>query len=437
VSLLADVRSDGVVPEQADVVVIGGGIVGVSTAFFLARKRLSVVLCEKGQIGAEQSGRNWGWCRQMGRDPLELPLTMASLALWRDRAALGGADTGFRTSGILYLCRDKAELSRHEIWLALAKGSGVDSRLLTSREVADLLPSAAGSWAGALYTPSDGGAEPRKATAAIAEAARRLGARIQTGCAVRGVETAAGRIAAAVTERGTIRCAAAVLAGGAWSRLFCGNMGLDLPQMQVVGSVARTRPLPGGPDLSLAGPKFGFRKREDGGYIVSQAGALITDIVPDSFRLARAFAPALRREWRSLRLRLGRRFLEDWRQPRRWRLDGPSPFEAVRVLDPAPSAAVLDEARERLVAAFPFFRDMVVEETWGGVIDVTPDALPVISAVGPPANFFIATGFSGHGFGIGPAAGQLMADLVTMDTPAHDPNAFAFSRFAEKRSVPA
>jgi glycine/D-amino acid oxidase-like deaminating enzyme len=188
--------------------------------------------------------------------------------------------------------------------------------------------------------------------------------------------------------------------------------------------------------VSLAGPKFGFRKREDGGYIVSQAGALITDLVPDSLRLARAFAPALRRERRSLRLRLGYRFFEEWRVPRRWRLDAPSPFEAVRVLDPIPSRAILDEAREELASAFPFFRDMIVMDRWGGIIDVTPDALPVISKVGPPDNFFIATGFSGHGFGIGPAAGQLAADLVAGDPPAVDPTAFRFARFLREDPRP-
>jgi glycine/D-amino acid oxidase-like deaminating enzyme len=424
-----EVPSDTVVPARADVVVVGGGIVGVSTALFLARKGVSVVLCEKGAIGAEQSGRNWGWCRQMGRDPRELALTMASMKLWRDRDALGGADTGFRTSGILYLCRGEKELAQHEKWLASVQGSGVDSRLLSGSEVAGLLPGSAQSWAGGLYTASDGGAEPQKAAPAIAEAARRRGAVILTSCAVRGVELVAGRVGAVVTERGVIRCNAMVLAGGAWSRLFCGNMGIDLPQMQVLGSVLRTEPLEGGPDISMAGPKFGFRKREDGGYTVSQAGALISDLVPDSFRLARTFAPALRREWRSLRLRLGGRFLEAWRTPRRWRLDAPSPFEAVRILDPKPSAAILAEARRELVSAFPFFRDMVVSDSWGGMIDVTPDAVPIIGSVGRPDNFYLATGFSGHGFGIGPAAGELAANLVTGDRPSVDPRPFSFARF--------
>ena len=422
------------IPPRADVVVIGGGIVGVCTALFLARKGLSVVLCEKGEIGAEQSGRNWGWCRQMGRDPRELPLAMQSLALWRDAAALGGADTGFRTTGILYLCRDEAALAPHEAWLEAVRGSLVDSRLLSGREVAALLPGSAAEWAGALYTPSDGGAEPRRAAPEIARAAQRLGAAIVTQCAVRGIETSAGRVHEAVTERGTIRCDAVVLAAGAWSRLFCGNLRIDLPQMQVMGSVARSQKLPGGPDVSLAGPKFGFRRCQDGSYIVAQAGALITDVTPDSVRLARLFAPALRREWRNLRPRVGRRFVEDWRMPRRWKLYAPSPFEAVRVLDPRPSLHILREARKNLAAAFPFFRDVAFRECWGGIIDVTPDALPVMEKLDSPGNFVIATGFSGHGFGIGPAAGRLVADLVAGDTPSVDPTAFFLGRFSGARS---
>jgi glycine/D-amino acid oxidase-like deaminating enzyme len=301
--------------------------------------------------------------------------------------------------------------------------------------VAVLLPGSARKWAGALYTPSDGGAEPGRAAPEIARAAQRLGATIVTQCAVRGVGTSAGRVHEAVTEHGTIRCEAVVLAAGAWSRLFCGNLGIDLPQMQVMGSVARTQPLPdGGPNVSLAGPKFGFRRREDGSYIVAQAGALITDVTPDSIRLARVFAPALRREWRTVRLRVGRRFVEAWRMPRRWTLDAPSPFEAVRVLDPGPSLRILGEARAHLAAAFPFFRDAALRECWGGIIDVTPDALPVMEKLESPANFVIATGFSGHGFGIAPAAGRLVADLVAGDTPSVDPAAFSLGRFSGARS---
>ena len=109
----------------------------------------------------------------------------------------------------------------------------------------------------------------------------------------------------------------------------------------------------------------------------------------------------------------------------------PSPFEKVRVLDPEPAASLLDEARENLSRAFPFFGTMVEAERWAGLIDVTPDAVPVISAVDAPAGFFIVSGLSGHGFGFGPGAGRLMADLVTGAPPIVDPTPFRYSRFSD------
>ncbi len=190
--------------------------------------------------------------------------------------------------------------------------------MLSSAEVTRLLPNSTRTWPGALYTPSDGGAEPEKAASAIAEAARRHGAAILSSCAVRGVEQQAGRVSAVVTERGRIACQAVLVAAGVWSRLFCGNLDLRLPQLKVRASVMRTEPLSGGPDISVAGPRFGWRKRQDGGYIVSQAGATIIDIVPDSFRLLPDFLPALKRGERDLRLRLGHRFVEEWKVPRLW-----------------------------------------------------------------------------------------------------------------------
>jgi glycine/D-amino acid oxidase-like deaminating enzyme len=118
-------------------------------------------------------------------------------------------------------------------------------------------------------------------------------------------------------------------------------------------------------------------------------------------------------------------------QPGRWRLDRRSPFEAVRVLDPKPHQAILKQARVYVTQAFPVFHDMRVAESWGGMIDVTPDGLPVISGVDALPGFFIATGFTGHGFGIAPGAGRLMADLVTGETPVVDPAAFRYSRFTD------
>src|SRR4029077_15745254 len=143
------------------------------------------------------------------------------------------------------------------------------------------------------------------------------------------------------------------------------------------------------------------------------------------------YLPAARLHWQKLRFRVGARFAEEWRTPRRWALDAPSPFEAVRGLDPEADPHVVERARASIAEAFPAFREVAVAETWGGMIDVMPDAIPVISAVESLPGFFIATGFSGHGFGIGRGAGRLVADMVMGAPTIVDPAPFRLSRFTD------
>ncbi len=427
------VHSDPRLPERSDVVIVGGGIVGASAAMFLAEKGRSVVLCEKGRIGGEQSSRNWGWCRTMGRDAREIPLAIESLRLWRGMNERTGRETGFRQAGIVYLCENEKEIAAQEAWLNEARQYQVDARLLRGAAIDALVPGASKMFVAAMHTPSDGRAEPSHAAPAIAEAARAAGATILTECAARGIETRAGRVCGVVTEKGRIGCDAVVLAGGAWSRLFCGNAGIELPQLRVLASVFRTAPLSGAPEVAVGGSVFAFRKRLDGGYTIARRNANVADITPDSFRLLLQYLPTLKQNYGEIRMQFGRRFFEELRIRRHWSLDQATPFEAVRVWDPAPKQATLAEAREVLARNFPVFAQMQVAESWGGMIDVTPDAVPVIGEVPSLPGFFLATGFSGHGFGIGPGAGRLAADLVAGNTPVVDPAPFRFSRFSERR----
>ncbi len=424
------VQSDPSLPTRTGVVVIGGGIIGVTTALFLAEKGHAVVLCEKGRIGGEQSSRNWGWCRTMGRDIGEVPLALESLQLWRDMNRRTGKETGFRQAGIMYLCETEAEIAEQEAWLNDARQYQVQSYVLRGSKLDDVMPGAAAGFVGGLHTPTDGRAEPAHAAPAIAEAARTLGATIMTGCAVRGLDLQAGRVAGVVTEKGRIACDAVVLAGGAWSRLFAGNAGLDLPQLKVLGSVFRTAPIANGPEITAAGSVFALRKRLDGGYSIARRNANTAEITPDHFRLLADFWPRLRANRNEIRLRVGRRSWEELRTRRKWTMDDETPFEATRVLDPLPNEAILAEGRSVLSQKFPAFAGMQVVESWGGLMDVTPDAVPVIDQVARIPGFFIASGFSGHGFGIGPGAGRLMAELVTGDTPVVDPTPYRLSRFA-------
>jgi len=422
---------DEVLPSAATVVIIGGGIIGVSAALSLAERGIPVVLCEKGPIAGEQSSRNWGWCRQAGRDEREMPLIVQSLALWRDMNRVTEFETGFRECGCLYIGATEADERYYETWLAMARPYDIGTRLVRGAELAALLPGATRSFRCGLYVPTDGCAEPQRAAPAIARAAQRRGAIIMTHCAVRGLELAGGRVRGVVTERGPIACEAVILAGGAWSSLFCANLGLRLPQLKVLSSVMRTAPLAGGPSTCGYSSEVGYRKRLDGGYTLAKGSGYIVPIVPDSWRYLREFWPTIRKEATALNPRWNAQSLFEWRTPRRWRLDGPSPFEERRVLDPAPHAPLNGQALSAMQTLFPVFRDVPVVQHWAGYIDVTPDVIPYISPIASLPGLVVATGFSGHGFGIGPAAGRLAAQLATGDTPSVDPAPFRHERFAD------
>ncbi|WP_112663572.1 NAD(P)/FAD-dependent oxidoreductase [Microvirga flavescens] len=425
---VAPFQGDPELPRQVDVAIIGGGIIGIVTALTLAERGVSVGVFEKGRIAGEQSSRNWGWTRQMGRDVAELPLTMASLRLWGDMNKRIGSETGFRRTGITYLCYNKNDLENWGGWYEKGLTHGLDARMLSAREVTDLLPGSSGGLLAGLYTPTDGRAEPWIAAPAIAEAARRAGARILTNCAVRTVETAAGRVSGIVTEHGTVKCSSVVLAGGVWSRLFAGNLGIDFPQLKVIGSVARVSGIEGLAEMPVGAGNFAYRKRLDGDYTIALRNANLAPLLPDNFRLMFEYLPSLVQTWRELKLRIGPSFVRDLLIPRRWSANEVTPFEKVRTLDPEPTASFNRKALANLARAYPAFAKARVVREWAGVMDVTPDAIPVISAVKTLPGFHIASGFSGHGFGIAPAAGQLMADIVMGTSPLVDPAPFSISR---------
>lgn len=422
-------------PERVDVVVIGGGIIGVSTALELAERGISVALCEKGEIAAEQSSRNWGWVRMGLRDPREIPLVADSITAWQSMDKRTGRKTGYTRTGSVYVAQTDKELAQFERWSHHLTDRQMACHIIRDAEVDALLPGHQLNIKGAMHTPMDGRAEPQWAAPAMAEAARDAGAAILTGCAVRTLETKAGAISGVVTERGAITCEAVVLAGGAWSRLFAGNAGIELPQLKVLNTVMRTSPVEGGPEVAFGSADFAVRKRADGGYTVATSGQNTFDLVPDSFRLAKAFWPALRSEWRVLAFRLSDRWRIEATMPRQWGPEDITPFELCRILDPMPSAKVQARSWAKARAGFPILKNAQVLQSWAGMIDVTPDAIPVISSVDGRPGLHIATGFSGHGFGIGPGAGRLMADIVTGTKPTVDPFDFRLSRFSDGSKV--
>ncbi|WP_372922389.1 NAD(P)/FAD-dependent oxidoreductase [Roseovarius sp.] len=426
---LLEIETHSEVPAHADCVVIGGGIVGVCTAYWLARAGQDVVLLEKGRIGAEQSSRNWGWCRQQNRDARELPLSTQSLSLWEDMGADIGADLGFRRCGLLYLSNDPAEIEGWAEWGRFARGEGVDTRMLDTREATARGAATGQNWQGGVWSPSDGIADPSRAAPLIATGIMAHGGRVIQGCAARGLETEGGAVSGVITERGTIRTPVAVMAGGAWAGSFLHRHGIGFAQAAVRSTILSLAP--GAEDLPAAlhtGP-VSVTRRGDGGHTLAVSGLANLDITPGAIAGARHFLPMFASRWRALRPG----GLQAWRagvETRSHRaFDRETPMERCRILDPRPSKRLIHLTLERARALLPALRDLPVQGQWAGYIDSTPDGVPVIDAdIGTPG-LVMAAGLSGHGFGIGPGVGHLVADMVLGRTPITETRQYRLGRF--------
>ncbi|MFT5742993.1 MAG: glycine/D-amino acid oxidase-like deaminating enzyme [Paracoccaceae bacterium] len=427
------VEHSGGLPASADVVIIGGGVIGIMTAWFAARKGLRAVVLEKGRVAGEQSSRNWGWIRQQGRDPAELPVMVEANQHWRDLDPQLQAEIGLRQTGTLYLAKDAAEMARFEAWLPHAHAHDLDTVLLSSAQVAAKIPDAEHTWPGAMWTASDMRAEPWVAVPALARAAVRDGVQIVENCAARGLDISAGKVSGVVTERGTIACAKVVLAGGAWSSLFLRRHGISIPQLSVRATVAATDPLAQVYDGGAVDHRFAFRRREDGGYSLAPEGFHEMFIGPDAFRAVRRFLPQI---WAdplgtSYRPFAPRGYPDAWGTARRWADTDVTPFEKMRVLNPAPHAGKVNELARLFAQTFPDAGDVVIKTAWAGMIDSLPDMVPVVDHAAAIPGLIIATGMCGHGFGIGPGFGRVLADMVAGEDLGHDMSRFRLSRFSD------
>ena len=421
-------------PEAVDVVVIGAGIIGTSTAYFLAERGMKVLLCEKGRVAGEQSCRNWGWVRQQGRDWAELPIMMESNRIWRELAeTTGEKDLAFTPSGCVYLAESESEMAKYDSWHGVAKQHQLDTRLLSADEVAARVPDISGRWLGGMLTASDGRAEPFVAVSALARAAAALGASIAENCAVRIIETKAGHIHAAVTERGSVRTDRVLLAGGAWSTHFAANAGLDLPQLMVRSTAGRTHGIAGAAIANISTPGFGICRRDDGGYTIATGDLAEHYVSQSSFKYFSKFLKLLKISAKDVRLKAWppSGYPGAWGSKRRWTGDEVSPFEKMRVLNPPPSEEVRRRLERCLPQRAPWLANAGIAELWAGMIDVTPDAVPYICEAPSPRGLFLGTGLSGHGFGIGPGVGRILADLIQGRSPGHDLTRFRFNRFSD------
>src|SRR5262245_33841138 len=418
--------------RRADVVVVGAGIVGCATAYFLARRGVRVAIVERATVHGEQSRKNWGFVRQQGRDPSEVPLMIESKRCWRGLEAELGTDIEWVQGGNLALAADGERMALFERWLPAARDAGLDSRLLSPADLAAVVPGLAGQWAGGLYTPSDGHADPEKATDALARGAMAHGASIHLGRAVTGVATHNGAVSAVVTDAGEIATAWVVCAAGAWSWRLARALGLALPQRWVRGTVARTTPAAPVTSCAVWAPGVAFRQRRDGSFNIAAGGALDHDVTLDSLRQIRFFLPSFWKNKAMFRFHVGRPLAESLRAALPGSRARRQPLVWDRSVEPAPNPDKVTRSLAELGRLVPAARSLGIARSWAGYIDATPDLLPVLGEVAAPRGFVLATGFSGHGFAMGPVAGRLVSELIMDGKTSLDISAFRFSRFAER-----
>jgi glycine/D-amino acid oxidase-like deaminating enzyme len=415
-------------PERCEVLVIGGGIMGVATAYNLAKRKIQVVLCEKAEIACEASSRAVGWVSELMVDRLKQPMTQLSKRLWHEMAADVG-ETGFRADGLINLAESEEQLAVFREWLQHAAGTlSSGTRILTSGEVADRLPSVSRVFPGGLFSQTDGSVEPVLAATAIAEAARRCGAAIVTDCAVRGLDLVGGRVGGVFTEKGYIKCSTVICATNTWTRLFCGNHGVEVPQIYVVMSMGSTT-VTGGPVGAGGANSWAWRRQIDGRYALGGITGVHAPLTRDIIKLRRQFQP-LMKMMGGAKISVGRDAWNDLRFARHWNARKTTPFERHRVLSGTCDDTVAVQSLAANAQAFPEMRNAGVDETWSGPITLTPDNMPILGPVEAIPGLHLITGCS-YGISWAPAVGKMMSELVAGDPPCFDPRPFRLSRFTD------
>lgn len=310
---------------------------------------------------------------------------------------------------------------------------GGTKNMLSAREASNYGIATGQQWNAGVFSPSDGNTDPTVAIPVIAKGILRAGGAVHQLCAARGLETEAGRVSGVVTELGTIRAKTVVLAGCAWASSFCRQLGIRFPRASVRASILSVVPGAEGIPNALHTAEVSITHRGDGGHTLATSGRARVDPTLQQVRYSRDFMPMFAGRRHSLTMS----DLAGWRAGHetmtKWRLDAPTPMQRNRVLAPRPDRETVEETLRRARKLFPALASVSVANAWAGYIDSTPDGVPAIGETEDIPGLFLAAGFSGHGFGIGPGAGHLVADPVTNAPPIVDPAHYRPDRL--KKSV--
>lgn len=377
---MSNVYPISVLRSKPRICIVGGGIVGSAAAFFLAAAGCPVTLLERDTIGSKASGVNFGGVRRHARHPGELPLSIKSHRIWVKLEELIGHDCDLETPGHLKLALGEEEMAPLEAWLPVGREHGLDARLLSARELAELYPWLAPGLAGASYCAGDGFANPRLVAPGFARAAREAGALIREGCPVSAIEKGLCGWVVRPEEGGEVVADIVINATGAWATTIRMDFSAPVSPAPAAPQMFVTEPMPMRimPVLGLVSGDIYLRQSVRGNIIFGGGRGKIS--------------------------------ADGWRSS-----PGETPFREVPAI------------MRRLI---PDLGQALIIRSWTGIEGHTPDGLPVIGACPDQDGLFQAWGFSGHGFQMGPGVGQCLSELVLTGKTDIDLSAFDPTRFA-------
>ncbi|AZM57206.1 sarcosine oxidase subunit beta [Streptomyces sp. WAC 01529] len=368
-------------PSTAEVVIVGGGVMGAAIAFHLAEAGVrGIVVVERGTLGGGSSGKPIGGVRAQFSDPLNIELGHRSLRAFRDFPRRPGAAIGLDTVGYLFLLSDPGQVADFEAGVRTQNGLGVPSRMIGPAEARALCPYIrTEGLSAAAYSPADGHARPALVVQGYARAAARAGVVFATHTTVTGMATTGDRVTAVHTDRGRVSCATVVCAAGAWSARIGSLAGVELPVRPLKRQLAFTVPLvPAAPRIpfTIDFASSAYFHNSDDGLLLGLADP----------RQAEGFDTTWTPEW-------------------------------------------LDLFRTALRHRSPAVARMETAGGWAGLYEVTPDHNALIGRSAAVPNFLYATGFSGHGFLQAPAVGEIVRDLHLGRRPYVDIAPLSADRF--------
>ena len=378
--------------QKADVVIVGGGIMGSAAAFFLRQRGQSVILLERDQIGQYATGVNFGNVRRQGRYLGQLELADRSYGLWKRLPELIDDDLEFIASGHLRVCYREDEIVELQAYADAPEAVQLDLKIFRGDELHKRFPFLGPDVKGGSYAPHDGHANPRLAAPAFARAARRLGAQIEERTEVAEVQKVGGEFSISTTDGRQFSAAQLLITAGAWGQKLSAQFGEPVPletkgpQMAVTEPVPYALPTVIGVYTKIEEEMIYFRQIPRGNIVIGGG-------------------------YRSKPDMLTRRALVE---PR----------------------SILNQF-EQMRRLLPGVGNLNIIRVWSGIEGYLPDSLPVMGPSGTVDGLYYAFGFSGHGFQLGPGVGDVMAELISTGSTSTSILPFSINRFAssvEQRS---